>query len=400
MTDDDSATHRGWRHGAPRASRFPHPVTASPALSALLAIMAAIPTMGLALADSPTPTPPEPPCRRVVLAHPPAAFFSAAWAPGEREILVADIRNDRVLRYLRDGAFAGDVSFAAVSGVRHPKVFASGDSTLVITGSTRLLALESPNLTPRVIADFEGATFPDGATFVGFRFAQPRRDIIVANAIVRRANREGVAGLLSLTTGPQRDWKAIIPVPQTSALGGLVHSYPQVLALVGDRLFALEYGEPSRVHELAPEKRTLVSFPPGFGMLPPFPVDLVAEAAALRWAANVQATPIPVGLYAQGGFLYLATREPANQGATTWRLHRIDPVSDRLLGSLVLPTAAADLLILPGEQQWALIEKGPYKAGFVHDTLGMVLIPAATIQAPWSATAQALPPCTPSSGAP
>jgi hypothetical protein len=30
-----------------------------------------------------------------------------------------------------------------------------------------------------------------------------------------------------------------------------MHSYPQVLALVGDRLFALEYGELSRVHELA-----------------------------------------------------------------------------------------------------------------------------------------------------
>ena len=333
------------------------------------------------------------PCESVMLVRPPVAFFTAAWAPGDEEVLVADVRGDRVLRFQRNGTPAGEVSFTLIGGVRAPRVSRNGTSVWVVSSSTRLLSLDGIGLVPRLVADLGGLSFPDGTTLVAIRSAKSWHDDIVANMIVKASNGERIAGLARFTLSPLPAWEPIFPVPQISAAGVMVDYYRDIIAPAGGSLYSLEYGEPARIHEVLPKRRPLRAFPAGLDKLPPFPVGLMADEAALQSAANIRATPTPVGLYVQGRYLYLATREPAPLAATTWRLHRIDPVADKLLGSLTLPTTAADLLVLPGDEYWALIEKGPYRAGFVHDTLGMVLIPAATIQAQWPAGSHEVGPC-------
>lgn len=67
-----------------------------------------------------------------------------------------------------------------------------------------------------------------------------------------------------------------------------------------------------------------------------------------------------VGLFAQDGLLFVLGRAPSADAArkTRWTMTVVDPAKDEVLRTLHLPTQSPHLLVIPGDQQWAFVEKG------------------------------------------
>jgi hypothetical protein len=74
--------------------------------------------------------------------------------------------------------------------------------------------------------------------------------------------------------------------------------------------------------------------------------------------AAVEASSMPVGLYAWDRSLFVMTRA-YDHGSTEWRITKIDPVTSRTMGTATIPVNAHHLTVVPGPNRWAFIEKGP-----------------------------------------
>jgi hypothetical protein len=94
----------------------------------------------------------------------------------------------------------------------------------------------------------------------------------------------------------------------------------------------------------------------------------------------LESTSIPAGLYSQGSNLYLLVRQPTNLvGQSEWKLIRLDPKSGRTLGEFLLPTRANHVLVIPGQESWAIVEKGPVRSLAQQDVNGILFIPTSLI---------------------
>ena len=103
--------------------------------------------------------------------------------------------------------------------------------------------------------------------------------------------------------------------------------------------------------------------------------DLVARFRIL------EQTAAPVGIYAQGDNLYVLTRRPVlPAGQTEWELSRLDKHSGQILESITLPTRANHLLVIPGKERWAFVERGSVQALGQQDVKGLLLIPTSWIE--------------------
>jgi hypothetical protein len=103
--------------------------------------------------------------------------------------------------------------------------------------------------------------------------------------------------------------------------------------------------------------------------------DLVARFRALEQA------DAPVGVYVQGDNLYILTRRPLlPAGQTEWELSRLDKHSGQILGRVTLPTKANHLLVIPGKERWAFVEKGSVQALGHQEVKGLLLIPTNWIE--------------------
>lgn len=102
-------------------------------------------------------------------------------------------------------------------------------------------------------------------------------------------------------------------------------------------------------HALPPQFRHRIVLPELRG------VDSVRDV----YGAQERATAA-VGLYAQDGLLFVLGRAPSADAAkrTRWTMTVVDPAKDEVLRTLHLPTQSPHLLVIPGAQQWAFVEKG------------------------------------------
>ena len=142
-----------------------------------------------------------------------------------------------------------------------------------------------------------------------------------------------------------------------------------VLAPAGD-------GEPVRIYRHAPGEpaRALAAFPAAFERWPDLPVEVCRERYAALWR-RIEGATMPVGLFGWEGALYLLARQPAGEG-TAWSLVKIDPAADRVLGAMRLDSRAPDLLVAPGRDSWAVVEKGPALALGDQELLRVIHLPA------------------------
>lgn len=90
------------------------------------------------------------------------------------------------------------------------------------------------------------------------------------------------------------------------------------------------------------------------------------------FAAQAQAQSA-VGLMGHGELLYLLARQPTPQAGVHWTLTVIDPAQARVLRTLHLPTRAPHVMLVPGPDRWALVEKGPVQ-GFGVQSIGEAML--------------------------
>jgi hypothetical protein len=149
------------------------------------------------------------------------------------------------------------------------------------------------------------------------------------------------------------------------------------IATAGGRAYFLAVGEESVIYEASKPPRRLRSFPDGFRRSGPPPIKSSGPGDTVNVYSALENWMGPAGLYSDGELLYLLTRAPSAAGASDWTLHAIDPVADKLIGVVRLPTAARHLLIVPGRQNWLLFEKGRMRAWGQQEVAGILPVPRA-----------------------
>ncbi len=163
------------------------------------------------------------------------------------------------------------------------------------------------------------------------------------------------------------------------------------VAALGDVGYILVFDEVLSIGEvrLGQDIRQLSSFPAEFRKRPKlentFRQALKYQAArrATEIFKSYETTTMALGLYAWDNNLYLLAKHAiASNGETAWWLIRVDlEAGGKEEYRLRLPTGAAHLTVVPGDDFWALIEKGQVEGiGDTHapymDTSSMVLVPS------------------------
>ena len=364
---------------------------ACPKLPALAGLMlTSITLTGAVAAPGPAAPAEEPAFRRVALAPRYEGLVkSVAWSPGGDELLFADYRGHRLLRYGLDGKPRGEVGQLGGPTLElgSPEELRWVDGTLWLLARSldfkEVLVRLDADLRPSDVLVLDDIPFGDGTVVHGLRGPAPYAGAIFAVATGRSGRTEDLYAVAALHQSPPAKLDVFVPYHLGDADAAMHGNYRDVVAEAAGHVYALAHTRRSHVEELWPRPRVLQAFPDGYRGLPPPPSGLMGEAAALTFLSNLAATPVAVGVYGGARHVYVLTRKPADGGGTLWLLHRIEPLADRLEGTLELPTRAADLLVAPGPAFWALVEKGPMKPGAVQSIASVVLVPSSLIEGTW-----------------
>jgi len=296
-----------------------------------------------------------------------------SWNRNGRELIIADSLGGRLLRYGSQGGFLGLVGpqKAAVGDYRPNRIHLSRNGFLVRSRAYewfdfdpdfKLLRRIGPDGPPR-LAMFDEALVGDEI----FGFGTARKS---DNTWAFGLHRAKLPSLDLIETTEE--------MPLDSKVGTLYATLSPEVALAGGAPYALRFDEPSYLLSIRARQR-LKAFPKGFDRLPTLPPVTGPDSDVPR-DRILQKTPMPIALYGSGPDLFVLTRRPASDGKAIWELHRIDPVKDVVSGTVILPTSASELVLAPGKESWAILEKGPLMASVKREIRTLLLVPAAAIE--------------------
>lgn len=126
--------------------------------------------------------------------------------------------------------------------------------------------------------------------------------------------------------------------------------------------------------------RKLKALPADYRHVPPFPAPSNGAASDEILFKQLEGFKVLVGVYGQGSFVFLLTREPGSSGGTVWKLHKIDPKRDVLVGSVTLPTSTNHLTLVPTKDWWFVFEKKAVHAGGQQDIPTLLALPTSSVQ--------------------
>lgn len=324
-------------------------------------------------------------CRRFFFAQPPAWVSSLVEDPATGLLVLVDPKNQQLT--LLDPTTAREVLYPASSvptGSPLRSVTAAGDRLLLKTDSPEASWLDLAGASPTVA----------GAVNLGggggkLRSASPgeRSAGQVGSLYLNWAFRKGtVVGFGSINWAPddlqsataRREFqlgviRANLDLKQpTQGLEGarfLIRSEEndyyrigyQFFASTDDGLYFLRMFDTPvlfQVLDQEPWKREVVNvLPRGFDALPLLRTEAKLDVGSLL--AKFEKSSSIAGLYGQGHFLFVLTREfDSSQSTAIWKLHKIDPLKGKLQGSIQLPTSAEHVSILVTRTAWYVIERG------------------------------------------
>lgn len=363
--------------------------------AALLAVAAAA---GALAAEAPAPAG----VRRHAVTPPVDSYLvSAAWLPGEERLLVPDPRHQRLLVFSRQGGAPQVVT--ALPGWERPltglfTAWSEGGTTHLVVNDWERRETWTMRLGPDLQASrtttFSSNTLDPPGYLPRLRFQLTVGQWHYAQAGFMVGEQSDHFGVCRISVAPPHRVEFLVEYPLATGARVLTDDVP-LLARIGDQLFFLQLGaDPPYLQQLAPTRRRLEAFPPGYGSPPDAPPGVQGRDAAWAHLTAMETSFMPTGLYARGRWLLLLTRQPLGGGKTQWRLHRLDPVRDRLEGSFELPTTAPEILIAPGEKRWAIVELGPLQGVMERPTASWVEVPGELLDRPWP-TPTAAPRVTP-----
>lgn len=318
-------------------------------------------------------------CKRVALDPGPRWSFSGIWRKGEDELVLVDVVGGQLLRYDRSGKRVGSIVYPGKGELefQRPQWLANAGAEAILIHELRNILGLDETLKPvwGKRLDPHDATAED-VTWFGI-------PVVFGGSLIgpmRIGFGHGAwLGYARMQLGGEFPPQKLISLPDESSEDGRRYKFagPLVAAAAGG-VYVLRFEPEPHLQRVLPASRALSAFPPGFGppLVPPVsgPGDMEAADALVRQSTMV------AGVVGQGQFLYLLTREPASGSGTRWLLHQIDPVRDKLLRQMPLPTSSNSLIVVPGENLWAFVEKGPVTGSPPVQEIGSVLmIPASVI---------------------
>lgn len=158
----------------------------------------------------------------------------------------------------------------------------------------------------------------------------------------------------------------------------LGHNY---IAVNNDGAYFLAMGVEPSIHLIPYMENSLreltLAMPAGYELIPELQEIEQGEWNDTRKIyRKVESLKMPVGLYGHGEMIFLLTRAPASDGASTeWWVHRMDPRRNKITGKVRLPTSAAHLTVVAGPEEWYVFEKGPVVEAGLQEVSSLLVIP-------------------------
>jgi hypothetical protein len=313
---------------------------------------------------------------------------SGTWLADGRRLAVVDSLSERVVLYRQDGRSLGVVTGPNGEALRDlsPRLIKSAGQgrLLVETAADGLVALDSRfALLRRTPLNSKSAR--SDLTMLGtFQWQPVGNDEVVSFSDLELKPPRWGAGFVRFSLADPASFTVLRqgsledPERLFNRLG-----YPFIAAL-GDKAYILVMGNSTELYESSkgsPDLRRLTAF--SSQETPDLPsFDEWSEFAGVM--AAVERSAMPAGLYGWDGQLYLLSRKPAGGGRTQWSLTRLDPESGQNLGTVVLPTTAHHLTVIPGPRAWAFLEKGPVLGRERQEIGSMLLVSAARLRGSFS----------------
>jgi hypothetical protein len=351
-------------------------------------------------------------CRHAALTRFPSWSTSATWTASNELVVVDQIRN-QVLRYSVDGESLGTIPDVAESSLEHffPSTVKTHGSNVIFELSGHRLQTLNGEYSSVAATTLEQ---PSGSLLPETQSASPRiaslwdwqpvgdGDIVSFSDIALPARNAGVHPtwkVAFLRFPIAQPWKFTIlgdamafdassnppSCPSQCSAGDALRLYNRLgheyIAALGDSAFILRMDQLKIYRQVG---STLEPLPVNFAAVTQ---PAVSEPPALPrfWSpedytavmAKVEKSTMPTGLYGWNHSLFLTTRV-FDGSSTRWTITKIDPDTNRILGSYTIPTTAHHLTIAPGPRRWAFIEKGPVKGwNDSQDIRSILLVSAA-----------------------
>jgi hypothetical protein len=303
-------------------------------------------------------------CSRVSLSSQIHWISSATWLESTNDLLVVDPIFNRLLRVSRGGIVSSENGAGIAMGPRLPVHIESlnasyllsfVDSSVTVFDSFFKNVQGGGSLT----RSFDGTpnqlgTLSDWAASAGD---------LIGYGSYHSSGSDAVA--LGFVAGRTRT----VPFSVSGVQVLLPFSYQQYYLLGhhyvtsnSSGLFFLAMNNKAKLFWYSPSQKKLTilsSFPVAYETIPELRTELSGPRDAQARFAEIETLRIPVGIYAQGDFIYILTREPRGTTRDTkWLLHKIDPAKNQFLGSVQLPTSANHLSVVPSPRHWYFFEKG------------------------------------------
>lgn len=156
---------------------------------------------------------------------------------------------------------------------------------------------------------------------------------------------------------------------------------PFNLSACAGKVWFLQMSATVSIVEARDKGKRLQSFPAEFRRRPAIPRLVDASSVASRHAA-LRNAPVAEGLFcADERLLLLLARRPRAAGGVQWLVYPIDPLQDVMGRPIELPTTAGDIVFVPGQKRWAVLEKGAMKYVGVQPLTRIVSFPRPALNA-------------------
>lgn len=317
-------------------------------------------------------------CFRTSLASPPLWVFSLAWRPDGQGWVAADVGSGNLRLFTPEGGPAGERSAPGdgpLEYVKPSKTVALGEGFL-LRDRSRLIWLDGSLRARRSIDLEETATVQGDRGITIFDWSAGAAGEVFAYSHILGRDGAWWTGLAEIALEPTLSARRLVAIDNTSMEARFYSLGGPYVATLGERGYLLRMEERPYIVEAAAEPRRLAAFPEGFRSRPTLPA-MRADNVTLTFKILSRST-MPAALIGWQDHLYVVTRKAVADG-TSWAVSKIDVRRDVVVHTVELPTRAADLVVAPGPDHWAILEKGAVEVLGIQRMTGLLFVPAVWI---------------------
>jgi hypothetical protein len=309
--------------------------------------------------------------RFIRLTPPPLWTFSGTWTQ-DRTLLLVDIVSESLLEYdARTGVLLRKFSFRE----RPTRIHAVGRNYMLehVDGSFSLL---DPQL--KLISTIHPA--PQKKLFI-FDWAMPNTHTIFAFGDLMVEKRRWESAFLRMPLRYPNDLDVLKTVSIENQTRKFYRLGSQYIAASHDRAFFVLMTDAPKIFVVDSGQRTPHELLAGpiLGNPPLLPEIMSPDSVKQVYTALEQSNNFLAGIFAWDDYLYLLKRVRVADKPPWWLL-KVDPSSGKVVSSLHLRLSDPHLTVIPGEKDWAFIEKGPVTGQGQQPVYGVTLIPTQRIE--------------------